>query len=181
MNRFIRIALATALLCLGAWAEDRPPAPAGFTWFDVPETKAGFLQPNGWAARVDRRDGFVAYSFSSQAVSPATCSISVISGGGPVEDPVKRVSDFVQGMQLVSMPVGEVEKPSTLGPFHTAGGTFIEKDSPDGAHQSYMKIVVNPKTGTTYIVGFETLASAWDEAWKTGRVCVGLFTLDDED
>jgi len=172
--------LVVVLLTFGAWAAERPPAPDGFSWFAVPETKASFLRPDGWTAGVDRREGFVGYRFSSPG-GGSVCSITVLPGSGPISDPAKRATDFVKGMQLVASLVGEQEGPSNLGPFHFAAGTFVEKNPPGSPHQSYTKIVVNPKTGTTYVIGFEALASAWDEAWKTGRVCTGLFAIDDQD
>src|SRR5438552_2415406 len=63
------LGLTLVLFAQLASAIDLPPAPAGFSWQEVPELKAAFLKPKGWFFKQEKQKGTLAYSITKEDIS----------------------------------------------------------------------------------------------------------------
>lgn len=164
-----------------------PNPPKGFSWVRMPEIMAAFLKPDGWFETNRKTKDSHTFALSKESVKvngsfdtgltviaidnvmdkynfpPYTVSLQMF------EDIKENTSNTIIGAKDISQ-----------GPFKSF---FVKyENNPDVAvpviiHKVFIS---NDKTGSLYIISFESLKSNWDEAWKNGDTILKYYLVDDE-
>ena len=175
----LAIGLAVSIALSITLGGELPKPPDGFSWQSLPELKGAILRPSGWSFLPEVSDDEIKFSEVEPGTGErATFSISMMRGSGPRSDAVKLADDFITGLSTALQ--AEKTWGDTAGPFIMRAGIFRERANKPDAHRMYSQMLVNPKTGTVFVVGFEASVRDWDEKWKVGQVVCRLMLLDDE-
>ncbi|HTO53924.1 MAG TPA: hypothetical protein VMR50_11105 [Myxococcota bacterium] len=164
----------------GALAMDRPVAPSGFTWHDVTEIRAAFLVPDGWHVREEHQDKTFALFITETAFSPPAefevgLTVNVFRNTPGAAAKVKQVFDAIAAKYSVKVT------PGTSGPFRTLSCHFDSKPASGKEPVRQFQLgIANPKTGTAYLLIFESPVSRWDAAWAKGKPILDALALETE-
>ena len=174
-----RCALVFCLVASSALALELPKAPEGFHWYELAEIKAGFLVPEGWHVREERDKGTLALFITESAFEPPKefqvgMSVNVFRGDPDAAGKVKKMFDAAQAKNGVKI------SPGSSGPFRTLSTHFDSPPNPGEKEpvRMFMLGISNPKTGTAYLVIFESPVSRWDGAWAKGKPILDALALE---
>lgn len=170
----LAFAIASRLL-----AEELPPPPGGFSWKRIESIKAAFLVPAGWhffeETQGEIRGIFITKEKirgGSQFSTGLTINVQKVQGSAS-ERAMKAIA------QLARLGTYDDLRESEHGAMKLYGAhVHVTADPP--AFTEEVLAIGNDKTGTLYILIFESPDSSWDEAWKIGQVILDRFLLDDE-
>ena len=184
----MRICLAFLLLiaALGLRAETPlTPPPAGFSWQRLPEIKGALLKPDGWYFKKTKKRQTDVYAISKENVDKmgefrtgVTLNRlpSITSKTG--RPPSVFAAAFADGAAL---KYKLTERSSTkMGPFQALRFRYVDAPAPLESITVHKLLIANDKTGTLFLITFESPTAEWDEAWKTGEQILKKILLDDE-
>jgi hypothetical protein len=157
-----------------------PPAPDGFSWERLPVIRATVLRPKGWFFKHEGNKATQAYFVTKESIEK----------GGKYETGLTiqamrmrkgvKPSQFAEKYAETIVKSGQVDVEKTWkaegGPFQTLGSRYVTHGDPPHHQQSLL--IANDKTGTLYIILFESPQSQWDEAWKLGQPMLKQLLLD---
>ena len=86
----------------------------------------------------------------------------------------KRFIDKLPEMAQTAWGREEVQRGSELKGY----GIYSTSSGPYGTSTLYNLVLGNDKTGTLYLMVFESPERSWEEAWKKGRTIVDNVILD---
>jgi hypothetical protein len=180
----LRRALAGFVLVLLAAASrldaaDLPAPPEGFTWKKIDSIKAFFLVPLGWHYLEETKDDIRGIFISKEPIRSGgefstglTINVQKVKGSAS-ESAMKAIAHFTRLGTYEDLRQAETGVMKLYG-----ARVHVTADPP-----SFTEVVTaigNDKTGTLYILMFESPDPSWDGAWKTGQVMLSNFLLDDE-
>lgn len=177
MKKFAIITVVTVIArCL--LAADRPAAPAGFTWQEIPELKAAFLKPNGWFFKREKQKDTLAYFITKEDIDKngqfqTGLSVNVFR--------LKNDSAVDRAKGLIGQIAEKHHADAwtrTIGSFQEFGCTIKDTDAM-GTIIMNAWAVSNPKTNTLYYLTFESPESDWETAWRIGKQIMDTLALDE--
>jgi len=173
------LCICSAFHASAAGAIDLPAAPSGFQWQQIKEQKAAFLRPDGWFFLHEEKDGTSAYFITQEDIGKTGgfntgLTVNVFR--------LKKDSPVARGKQLIDNMAAQ-HHAATLsrdfGPFKEFA-CDLENTDASGTTKMHALAVANPKTGTLYLILFESPVSEWKSAWAIGQLIMENLALDDE-
>ena len=160
-------------------AEDLPPPPDGFTWKTIDSIKAAFLVPAGWHYLEEVQGDIRGIFISKEEIrggkdfsTGLTINVQKVKGSAS-DRAMKAVAQFAR------LGTYDDLREAENGVMKVYGARVHVTAKPPAVTEQVLAIG-NEKTGTLYILVFESPDSSWDDAWKTGEVILNQFRLDDE-
>lgn len=170
--------------------ENRPELPEGYSWQECPGLQAAFPKPEGWFYEYDDIQGTRAcFVTREQITTRANDWDSVAAGRGfrvglsvnclmnlqrrTGNSPGKFAKDALATNDLL-VPEGLVERISQ-NPFVFYRGYFRSRMTLNGTLREvvqYMQSVGNIKTGSAYILAFETPGPEWTQYQDMAEVMI---------
>jgi len=181
--------LILGLCCLNvshisAGQSDLIPAPEGYEWKWCEDIKAGFLCPRGWFFKEEENGGTRAVfisreSIDKEGVFKTGLSVNVIrdasrKAGMPL---LEYARIYIEGMKAKTSASRAVQTAGDGVYFKGFSGFFRSESPVVGPVIIFKLILANEKTGTLYIVSFESPAGEWENAWATGKPIVDTIAL----
>jgi hypothetical protein len=172
------LAVLPVLSVGAAFAMERPVPPASFAWHEVPEIRAALLVPDGWQVREDHEAGTFALYVTEAPYSPPApvgtgLTLHVFRNTPGAAAKVKEIFDGIAAKYSVKV------SPGTSGPFRTLSCHY--DSTPPGAKEAVRTFqlgIANPKTGTAYLLLFESPVSRWEAAWAKGKPIFDALALE---
>ena len=170
-----------ALLCASAaFAEDLPPAPAGFAWKRIDSVRAAFLVPVGWHFKEEEKDGTRAFFITMEDIdrkgefeTGLTVNVQKLH-----KDPAQqRAAEAIAGF----MQLGEIQDffDTESGVLKGYGCRIRRADSDRPPLILEWLAIGNSRTNTIYLICFESPEASWKEAWEKGETIFKTFRLDE--
>lgn len=183
------LALAALLLMLPAAAQKYnvplSPAPAGFTWQPLPESKAAALLPAGWYYRAAGEKNAPTYYLTREEIGENNEFETGLSLQVVRKAKTKTGRPAPEYAELLMMRTGFGPGKQLLDKTAVADGPFYKRtvryrDAPPEAEPRivYQLALANAKTDTLYLLTFESPEKDWPDAWKLGEVMVRELVLD---
>lgn len=156
---------------------DLPKPPAGYKWQEVATIKAAVLVPTAWHFRSAPDKGKFTVFVTEDEFTPAKGFKIGVSINAYVGNP-NAPAQLEKYLKSQADPRHVELKPGMSGPFQTLQCQY---DVPASAGHAPRRIVnlgiVNAKTGTAYLVSFESPASDWDRTWPKGKTILTTLAL----
>ena len=161
------------------------PAPAGFSWQALPESKAAMPLPAGWYYRADGPKGAPTYYLTEEEMGETGEFQTGLSLQVVRKAKAKTGRPASEYAELLMMRTGfgagqhQLEKDASVdGPFYKR--TVRYRDAPPEAEPRmvYQMALANAKTDTLYLLTFESPEKDWPETWKLGQLMLRELVLD---
>jgi len=154
-----------------------------FTRRDMSEIGGSALMPNGWYFRHELKKGTEAYFFSREEIVgdngmfETGLSLNAIQKqnvpGGDVE---KYINTFIDGFKKRGKIDSETSNQGDSFSYREIMGTF---DDNGFLVKEVLRVVVNTKTNTLYIIVFEATPEKWSVEWSAdGKTILEYLSLD---
>ena len=164
---------------------DLPMPPSGFSWKYCEDIKGAFLFPEGWYwKQVNAGEQFSYFitkeSIEENGVYETGLSIVVL----PDITTSKKMKPSQYALEFVKIAMKEKECldqwQNDLGPFR-GYGCLLRDVQDDGSDPiiTHNLLIANDKTGTLYLVLFESPEVSWEKEWKIGEVILARLYIDD--
>jgi hypothetical protein len=163
-----------------ACASTLPSAPLGCEWHSVSPPGVRLLRVTGWSS--ESSPTTTGWFYSNTLSEPHRLAASlVLSIRNPEAGPASAEQTARATFELQSRfwePLRPVEA-ATLSGNVALTGFFVRSVEPDPEprHKIFLRVLVNPRTGITYVLIFETPESLWDEKWRLGQLLVGSLQI----
>jgi hypothetical protein len=174
--------IALSLMLVGTvWAMELPAPPADFSWIEVPEIKAAFLQPRGWYVKREVQGNTLALFITQEKIEnegrfKTGLTINVLRHAKPGAA-VEYAAAFI-GRLATQHNAGDIWS-REFGPLKGFGCRY-KVGSTDDAPIAHTLMVANPRTGTLYLFLFEAPNATWADAWAKGEKIMNALAVDDE-
>ena len=160
------------------YAQEFPDPPAGFSWQEAPDVNGAFLVPEGWSFRTEKDKGTIAYFITAQAFAPPAKYETGVNINAFLDSP--NASN-----QVESIIRAYAERYSTelthgsFGPFLTLQCEVeLEATKDHDVIRLFYMAISNSRTGSAYLVMFESSEARWNEMWPKGEKIVTMLALD---
>lgn len=161
-----------------------PDPPKGYSWEAFPAIKAAFLKPDGWFVIKGVQEDTYGLLISKEKIEEnkyfkTGMTVNVIKG----IDKKTKMSPY----QYALAAKEEAKKSLTftkewdkdIGPFKSVGFLYTKKDN-DETNTVHNVMIANEKTGTLYLVIFESPSAEWEETWKIAEPMLLKIFIDDK-
>ena len=170
--------LLTLLYVPATSALDLPAPPAGYAWQECADIKGALLVPDGWHFKrlEDEKSGKLSYTITPTPWEPPQQITHGLTFNILREVPGGIASAFAQ--RYVSEMAASTGSPQT---WNTDSGSFKGHGIiySDGASQIFNLVLANDKTGTAFLITFESPLEQWTEAWSKVQPIVRQLMIDD--
>lgn len=180
--------LASAFHPATSAASNLPPEPKGFSWRSVKSLQAAFLVPEQWFVKEEAKGETSALfitkeSIKAQGSFQTGFSVNAIRRFAHTSG----VSPSIYATQWIQKMTQSSESAWGVGPagdqvhLRGAGGFFIHR-SQHGAGNLVMRALAlgNDRTGTLYLIMFESPEAEWERAKAIGAVIMDNLVLSPE-
>ena len=177
--------LVILLISFSAIATELPPPPSGYSWVSCNEIKGAFLMPQGWHFKKGSQGDTLGYFITKENIDEKGEFFTGLSVNVIPNIPQKKgisPSDYADTYIKTASDEREIfKKPwaSTMGPFQGYGVVLVNRDSQKGDYITHNLAIANDRTGTLYLLTFESPAKAWDSSWSIGKPMLQRFLIDD--
>lgn len=184
MKREVLIAavILGVLLAPVAGTIELPPAPAGYLWRSIEDIQSAFLVPASWHFKEVRAKGTRSFFITRENIDER--------GGfetGLTINFVQKGDEFDPVAYAAALVLEVVEHNEVLEePFEAGGGTLkgygCRVRTVTGAGPLIMQhlVIGNAKTGSLFVMFFESPEEEWEKAWAIAEPMMTLFVLGDE-
>lgn len=169
--------------------EQRPKPPEGYVWQECKGSKSAFLKPKRWFFREENDGSTQACFISKEEIIGDNGEFQTGLSVHGVKDVLKKTgmspSAFVNNFFAIKSDQSLVKRRGRLvdigGGVIRGYGQLIESQEPgEKPIVQYNIVLGNDKTGSVYIMFFESPAAIWDQSWKVGEKIMENFAVDDE-
>jgi hypothetical protein len=147
----------------------------------------GFMKveiPSGWFVRVEERNGTKAVFVTKEDISVQkqyTTGLSVNMMTNVPQRTSKKPSEYA--LALITQMTQKYEnrriEQSSSGPLKSSS-SFLRSKGPDGqVTVQYTIASGNDRTGTVFVVIFESPEAEWNEAWKIGQALLRTLSINE--
>jgi len=177
--------LVGLILCTSTLATELPPPPAGYTWVRCNDIKGAFLKPTGWFFKKAVQGDTIGYFITKEDIDQQRAFKTGLSVNVIPNIPRKRgitATKFAASYIKAAVASREVFKEpwsTTMGPFEGYGVVVINRDSHQGDFVTHNLAIANDKTGTVYLLTFESPLDQWDASWSIAKPMLKMFLIDD--
>ncbi len=183
MKKSIIALFAILSITLTSFGLDKPDAPSGYKWNDMPEIKGACLSPTNWYFKsFTQKDGLV-YTASPEKDESGQgfdvgLSINVIkdvktkSKVTAEEYAIHYIINYVPSEDFISFKQSE-----TFGKFKISSAELIRKKDD---MRIYMKTFANTETDTLYVITFGAPVSEWESYLPVKEQVLNPILIDDE-
>ena len=161
------------------------PAPAGFSWQALPDSKAAMPLPAGWSYKAETQKGSSTYYLTQEEIGESGefqtgLSLQVVRKvKAKTKRPAPDYAEFLMLRTGFGPGQQQLEKASSVeGQLHKRIVRYREAPPDADARIVYQMALANAKTDTLYLLTFESPEKDWAEAWKLGEVMVRELVLD---
>lgn len=153
-----------------AASTSRPAAPAGYEWQECPEIKGALLRPDGWFFKKETGRDSIAYFVSKENIDAAgefttgltmnvLQNVDTIMGSPPSIYAEELIAEAARSSDVRNAPWTH-----RMGPFLSHGVVITTPDLVKGDFVTHMLAIANDRTGTMYLVTFESPVETWQSA-----------------
>ena len=178
LRLLLSVLLLTLLYVPATSALDLPAPPAGYGWQECADIKGALLVPDGWHFKrlEDEKSGKLSYTITPKPWQPPQQITHGLTFNILREVPGGIASAFAQ--RYVSEMAASTGSPQT---WSTDSGSFKGHGIiySDGASQIFNLVLANDKTGTAFLITFESPLKQWTEAWAEVQPIVRQLKIDD--
>jgi hypothetical protein len=162
-------------------AQERSPAPEGYSWQKLDEIKASFLLPNGWHFKAERVDRTLAYFLSEEDIDVKGEFETGLTLNVSHADQAQKKAVATLAM-LAQAPGNELRETweTQAGALKGTGVRIHKSEKGADALDMVVLAIANSKTNALYLLIFESPEAQWKKAWEKGEKMMRLFVLDDE-
>lgn len=170
--------LLVLLIGPAAAALDLPAPPSGYAWQECADIKGALLVPDGWHFKrlEDAKSGKLAYFITPTPWQPPQQITHGLTFNILREVPGGSARAFAE--RYVAEMAASTGSPQT---WKTDSGSFTGHGIiySDGASQIFNLVLANEKTGTAFLVTFESPLERWSQAWNRIQPVVRQLMIDD--
>lgn len=188
MKRYVLIAaillgaLTGAMPAPAAGSIELPPAPPGYSWRTIDDIQSAFLVPASWHFKEVRAKGTRSYFITRENIDEQGRFES-----GLTINFVRKGEDFDPVAYAAAFVLEVVERNEVLEePFEAGGGTLkgygcrVRTVTEAGPLIMHYLVIGNAKTGSMFVMFFESPEHEWEKAWAIAEPIMTLFVLGDE-
>jgi len=151
-------------------------APKGYSWAKCPEIKGGFLKPDGWHFKKQKRGETHGFFITKENIDEESAFTTGLTVNVIPDIPKKKAMTplaFANQLRAAAKKLAPLDSTweREMGPRTQA--------DPAGAFTTHNLYIANEKTGTLYMVIFEAPEADWKATWKTAEPMLKFLYIDD--
>lgn len=177
--------LITLLLVGNAGAQKLSDPPMGYSWVACKEIRASFLLPWGWYFKKGVQGDTFGYYFTQQNIEEKGEFLSGLSVNVIPNIPQKNgmspsvyADSFIKAA-ILQKEIFKLPWQEGIGSLQGYGVVLLNHDPQRGDFISYNLAIANDRTGTLYLLTFESPAETWEQYRVVAGVMLKQFLLDD--
>jgi hypothetical protein len=182
VRRFLVVLLFSFAFALNA-GDSLPSTPSGYSWQRLPSGKSALLKPDGWyfkqgwkgqadAVVLAREDIDKTGAYKTGLTLSCMRQIPKRTGQLPSAYAQSLVEAAAANHKLLE------RSKSAQGPFRSVRFRFVETSASKESTTVCYLLVANDKTGSLFLIIFESPTAEWNQAWKKGEIILKKMRLD---
>ena len=182
----MKIIAFLVIFCATTIQAQKLPTVNGYKWNKCPSIKGAFLCPNDWHFKKSTKNGQTAFFITKEKIKNEKTrfetGISIFVLKEIPKTKKMKPSKFMESYIKEAKRKHKLfeEKDVNMGPFIGKNFKYEERDKTTKKDYKFFNLLIsNDKTGTLYLVIFESPKKEWDKAYAKADKVLKMLYIDD--